>query len=572
MASRRRVPAVFVALLLGATVLACRGPAGPPSSGARQANAGVAAAAEVIGPTDPAEPIDFSLVLRLPGADDLDRYLAALHDPAAPQYRRFLDAAAFGERFGLRDGDLRRVRQWLSRAGLVETVAHPQRTAIEVRGTIGRVSEIFGVTFVDRLDPLSGQVYHSPVGEAGVPAEIADVVDAIADLSNRPPTSSLRRPRVLYQVPAGGMGPEDIARAYNIGPLWEAGIRGEGQTVAIVSFDSYTESDIDAYDELFGIDGPPVETVEVDGGLPGPGSFGALEVTLDISVVRAVAPEAQILNFEGDYETSQANIIDAIVADGRATVVTDSWGTCYESEYVSRGDRSRGLDSLRAAAAAGISVLVASGDWGAYDCWHFDPDDHRLSIDYPSGTAWTLSVGGTYLSVREDGTYLSEAGWEDYLSVGGTGGGLNPFEERPDWQRGPGVDNEFSNGQRQSPDVAAAADLDTGYQVYFSDPETDEAGIVTVGGTSASSPFWAGVLALMAQRADEEGVGELGFVNPMLYDLAAEHPPNTIFHDVTEGGNLYHNATQGWDYATGLGSPDAALLADAVVEYLRESR
>lgn len=525
-----------------------------------------------LGATDAGEVINFSLVLRMPGQAELDRYLAAVHDPNAPEYRRFLDAATIGERFGLADDELSRIRAWLASVGLEETVSFPQRTAIGVRGAASTVAELFGVSFVDRLDPLSDQVFHSPVGEPAVPSEIADVVDAVADLSNRPPASAYRRPGVLYQVPGGGMAPEDIAAAYNVGPVWDDGYLGEGQTVAVVSFDSYEEDDIDEFDEEFDINGPDVETIEVDGGIPGPGSFGALEVTLDISIVRAVAPEAQILNFEAQYETSQANVIDAIVADGRATIVTDSWGTCYADGYVSEGDIERGLDALETAALAGISVLVASGDWGAYDCWHFDPDDHRLTIDYPSGTAWTLSVGGTFLSVREDGTYLSEAGWEDYLSVGGTGGGLNPVEERPDWQHGPGVDNEFSNGMRQSPDVAAAADVDTGYQVYFTDPDTGDEGIVTVGGTSASSPFWAGVLALIAQRAEDEDVGQLGFVNPMLYDLAAEHEPNTIFHDVVEGGNLYHNATPGWDYATGLGSPDVALLADAVIEYLEERR
>lgn len=523
-------------------------------------------------PSDPAEVVDFSLVLRMPGAREMDRYLAALHDPAAPEYRQFLDAAAIGERFGLSDPELDRVRTWLTRAGLQETTSYPQRTAIGVRGTIGQVGDLFGVSFVDRTDPLSGQTFHSPVGEAAVPAEIADVVDAVADLSDRRPASAHRRPGVLYQVRGGGMAPEDVAAAYNIGPLWERGIRGAGQTVAVVSFDTYTESDIEVFDDEFGIEGPEVETVEVDGGVRGGPGDGALEVTLDISIVRAVAPEAQILNFEAPNEITQANVIDAIVADGRATIVTDSWGICYESEYLGRADRQRGLDALQAAALAGITILVASGDWGAYDCWTFDPDDHRLSIDYPSGTAWTLSVGGTYLSVREDGTYLSEAGWEDYLSIGGTGGGNNPFEERPDWQHGPGVDNEFSNGMRQSPDVAAAADPDTGFQVYFTDLEYDEEGLYTVGGTSASSPFWAGVLALIGQRAEEDDAGELGFVNPMLYDLAAEYPPNTIFHDVTEGGNLYHNATPGWDYATGLGSPDVALLAEAVVDYLLGAR
>ncbi|MFN2483675.1 MAG: protease pro-enzyme activation domain-containing protein [Candidatus Limnocylindria bacterium] len=525
-----------------------------------------------IGATNAAERIDFSLVLNLPGRADLERYLDALDDPAAPEYRQFLSPAAFGARFGLTDAELARVRAWLTRVGITETASYPQRTAIAVRSTIGAVSTVFGIRFRDYVDRPSGQTFHAPVGDSVVPPEIADLVDGVAGLTNRPPTVSHPLGRRTFAVPEGGLGPTDLAAAYDIQPLYDLGLHGEDQTVAIVSFDTYLDSDMAAFDEEFAIDGPPVERVDVQGGVPDFPGQAAGEVTLDITVVRAVAPQAQILNYEAPYEVSQSSIINAIVADGRADIVTDSYGVCYAPGYVSDDDRRDGLQALEAAVSAGISVLVASGDWGAYDCWTFDPSDHRLSVDWPSSTQYTLAVGGTYLSVREDGTYLSEAGWEDYLEVGGTGGGLNPLEPRPDWQHGPGVDNEHSNGMRQSPDVAAAADTDSGYTVYFTDPFSGESGFSQFGGTSASSPFWAGSLALIQQLAERDGVRPLGFVNPMLYDLAESEPPNTIFHDVTRGGNLFHNATPGWDYATGLGSPDVALLGRAVVDYLAAPR
>ena len=213
-------------------------------------------------------------------------------------------------------------------------------------------------------------------------------------------------------------------------------------------------------------------------------------------------------------------------------------------------------------------MFVASGDHGAYDCWSFDPTDHRVSVDFPSASPWTVSVGGTALSVRTDGTYLSEAGWEEYLTTSGTGGGLNPTEARPTWQVGPGVNNDKSDGKRQSPDVAAPASDESAYQIFVTNKGEAQGDWRHVGGTSAAAPFWAGTMLLVQQLAQASGVGKLGYVNPMLYAIANSSATANAFHDVTRGGNLFYPATQGWDYATGLGSPDVAVLANAIVNYL----
>ena len=323
------------------------------------------------------------------------------------------------------------------------------------------------------------------------------------------------------------------------------------------------------YDKEFGIDGPAVKRVAVGAPLKAPGD-GTVEVALDIEVVRAVAPHAQILNFEGKNGTvDHADIIDAIVADGRADIVTDSWGKCDATDSFRAGTREHGVRSLQAAAAAGISFFIASGDHGAFDCWSSDPSDHRETVDFPSASPYSVAVGGTQLSVRTDGTYLSEAGWEDYLSTGGSGGGNNPVEARPTWQVGPGVKNEVSDGKRQSPDVSAAAAVDSAYQIYYTSP-TASGHWSHVYGTSAAAPFWAASMLLVRQLAQQQGVGPLGYINPMLYALADTDQRDAIFHDVTRGGNLQQSAGPGWDYATGIGSPDVTALAVAIVAYLRD--
>jgi subtilase family serine protease len=254
--------------------------------------------------------------------------------------------------------------------------------------------------------------------------------------------------------------------------------------------------------------------------------------------------------------------VDAVVADGRAKIATLSYGFCYAPGWVSSSLVDALNTSLKAAVAAGVTLFVASGDSGAYTCHMFDKASQDIAPAFPGCGDNLVSVGGTYVELHADGTYRSEAGWEDYLVAQGTGGGISPLDPRPAWQTGvPGVDNQASNGKRQCPDVSGPGDPDTGYLVYQTEDGQGEWKMI--GGTSGSSPFWAGMAALLQQAAAKQGVSQLGFLGPLLYKAAAAHPE--AFHDVTRGGNLLDNATAGWDYATGIGTPVGTKLVDAVI-------
>jgi kumamolisin len=213
-----------------------------------------------------------------------------------------------------------------------------------------------------------------------------------------------------------------------------------------------------------------------------------------------------------------------------------------------------------------VNVFVSSGDNGAYTCSSFDLNDWRPTATEPSDYPYVVSVGGTFLERGPDGQYLDEAAWEWPLTNSATGGGLNPLDARPSWQTGPGVDNKFSNGKRQFPDVAAPADPASGWYIVIGGQGS------SAGGTSASSPFWAGLTALYEQMATQAGLDGLGFLTPTLYAVAAASRPNTVFHDIVRGGNLFYETTPGWDYATGLGTPIASKLGDAIVAYLRSNQ
>jgi subtilase family serine protease len=554
--SRRRGWGLAAAIAVAVVILSGARPTAAPPQQSRQPAGDV-----VLGPAPGDDRVRFTLALHQPGASALAAALADIADPASPQYRQFIDATTFGTRFGLRDGELQRVREWVGRAGLELVSDPPQRTTLGIAGSVARVEAALGVNLVNVRDGRTGIVFHRPSREARVPRALGGLVDAVADLSNRPAVG----PPASRALVEGALRPTDLIAAYDIQAMHAAGLEGDGVFVGVVSFFCHLDSDIAAYENAFDLeaptDGPALTNI---GGPPG-SCRDRLEPSGDIEVVRAVAPHARILNFEGTYTVSQSDVIDAIVADGRAKIVTDSYGVCWPD--ASSADRAAGLKSLEAAWMHGITVFVASGDWGAYDCYNSGRERHEISVDWPSSTQYTISVGGTRLDVRTDGAYFEEVAWAEYFGVGGSGGGLNADVPRPDWQHGPGVDNGFSNGFRQVPDVAAAAAGDSAYAIYVTQPDDSSGRFHLAAGTSFASPLWAGVTALLQQHVEAEGLNWPGFIGPMLYDIAATSP--AAFHDITKGNNLFYPATPGWDYATGIGSPDLAVLDQAVLEYLR---
>lgn len=539
-AAARRVPAVVLGLAALALAAGCgAGGDSAATNGPR-----------VVSRTDPGRTVDFTLSLRQDRAA-VQRFLRALETPGSPQYHRFISPAQFGARFGVSAAELRRVTAALRSAGLQVTTSVPQRTTLGVRGSVAAVERFLG-TRLNEWVGADGRRYRAPARHPRIPDGLDRAVAAATGLDTRP------RYRA-HAIPVAGLKPRDSARAYNYKPLHDRGIRGQGQSIAILSYDSFDPADVTEFDRRTGIRGaPPVEKVTV--AEPVEIGEGSVEVNLDIDVVRGVAPQARILNYEMVNDGRPMGfVIDKIVADGRVQVISNSWGACaaaYPAEL-----RAQDEASMAAATARGITMYVASGDAGAYDCQHSNPDDTRISVDWPSSSPNAVAVGGTLLSVRRDSTYLSEAGWEDPLSAGGGGGGLSTFYARPTWQRGPGVQNRFSTGRRQVPDVAAAADGDSGWYIVSGGEE------LKVGGTSAAAPFWAGSMLLIGQHAQRERAGRVGYANPLLYRIAARR--DTPFRDVRFGGNRGYRATPGWDYATGWGSPDVDALANAVVSELR---
>ncbi len=573
---RRSIATILAA---GLAIGACSSPAAAPpavtQSAATQSavtqNADTASALSAAipsGPTDPNQLIRFEVALRLPGRAGLDAYLKAIADPSSPDYRGHLTAQAFAARFGLPDSAIDSVKAWLTSAHLDVVGQDLGRTYLGVSGRAADVENLLGIQLVDLVDPVAGR-YHVPEGDPRIAASVADSVAGIAGLDTTPRIRPMFVPPLTADVPDGGMTPTDAAIAYDIAPLHDAGFHGEGQTIAVVSFDSFLASDVAAFDQQVGITSKPVERRPVPDGYKPVVGDGTDEVNLDIDIVRAIAPAATIIDYETDPNESFATALSAILDDGRANIVTNSWGGC-EIDWP-KAERDLIDTQLDRAVAQGISIFAASGDSGAFSCAHQrDVNDDRLSALYPSVSPDVISVGGTFLWVREDGTYLREAAWEESLGNAGTGGGPSKDYPRPTWQVAAGLDP--SGDFRETPDVAGPADADSGL-IFAHTPKGDtEPVFEPTSGTSAATPFWAASMLLVQQLAAQQGLGPLPSLGPLLYQIAASPTSPPAFHDVTLAGNLHDSAGPGWDAATGLGSPDVTALAAAIVESLQAGK
>ncbi|MGO9752931.1 MAG: S8 family serine peptidase [Solirubrobacteraceae bacterium] len=529
------------------------GSAGGAGSGARRAQRSL-----LLGATDPRARLDFSLVLRLPGRSRMRRFLSALYDPGAAQYHHFIDAREFGERFGVSSRVLRAASAQLARDDVRITASYPQRTALDVSAPAAAVERLFGVRMLDYLGP-GGRRFHTPAGRLTVPRDLRAAITAVAGLDGTVQLSA-------DDVPAEGVTPSVASVAYDTAPLNRLQIRGQHEKIAIISLATYSQADLSKFADHFGL--PPLTPVNIPvaGGSADEQPGDQSEAELDLEVAHEIAPDAQLLDYNAPQATSSgadslAEVIDRIVADGQAEIVSDSWGSCEIS--TASADIQLDEQAIEAAVAHGISIFKSAGDAGAYECQEFDHADHRLSVEWPASSPGVIAVGGTSLSVSAGGAYVGETSWEDPLEQAGGGGGLSAYFARPAWQSAPGVESRFSDGKRQLPDVSADADVATGWATYTAGSAGE------TGGTSAAAPFWAASMALIEQYARRSGVAHLGFVDPVLYAIASSSQPYRPFHDVTVGTDRYYPATAGWDFATGLGSPDVYNLAQDIVRYLK---
>jgi kumamolisin len=481
------------------------------------------AGARVAGPVDPGERVEVTVLVRP---------REPLPEPTggAPLTREELAA-----RHGADPADIERVERFAAEQGLEVLERSPARRSVALAGSAEQVQRAFGVELARWQDGAGA--YRGRTGPVRVPADLAGVVEAVLGLDDRAQARAQFR---IAPRAARSFTPTELARLYD----FPAGADGSGQAIAIIELGGgFRTEDLSAYFAGLGIPAPEVTAVSVDGAANAPSTpDGAdAEVMLDIEVAGAIAPGAHlIVLFAPNTDRGFLDAITTATHDSRRpSVISISWGS-PESAWTAQALRSFD-DAFAAAAAVGVTVCCASGDSGSGD----GVGDGRAHADFPAASPHVLACGGTTLE-ESGGRIGSERVWNH--DGGATGGGVSDAFALPSWQTGAGVPPSANPGGRAGrgiPDVAGDADPATGYRVRVDGQE------LVIGGTSAVSPLWAGLVALVNQGRGSP----LGLANPALYAAAA------AFRDITQGDNGAYRAGTGWDPCTGLGSPDGARLA-----------
>lgn len=574
------------------------------------------------GPADPNESVGFRVYLGWQNADAAEALARAVSDPRSAQYGRYLTPQQFRQQFAPSQGEVGAVQSWLRSQGFSITYTPANNHYVSAEGTVAQAEAAFGVQFA--VYSVNGQTVRSPVGDVSIPGSLASVVSAVVGLDDSaifvrtysvkdaPPSPGFRNSPPLsaywaqlvspYAYPAGftdvsnpptaswtvkGYTPADIKSAYGIPATYD----GTGQTVAVI--DAYASptilQDVNQWSTNRGLPTmTPAQLVQIvpPGVYRRPqnrqqdpqGWYG--EETLDIEAVHGMAPAAKIVflaapNNYRDLDT----VLNHVVDQGLAQIVTNSYG--YPTELVPPGYVKPLEDTLIQAAIEGIGVYFASGDNG--------DETSRFGFatpDWPPASPWVTAVGGTSLGIDQNGARAIETGWgtSTYRCnsttlvctrtgwLYGSGGGVSQLFAPPSYQAALGLTG------RGVPDVAALGDPQTGFivgqtQTFPNGTYYDE---YRLGGTSLSSPIFAGLMAL----ADQKSGHPHGFANPLFY----AHP--AAFYDVTSvktavarrnfnnsvdasagtsdflrtfddySGSPTQHTDTGWDNVTGLGTPN----------------
>jgi kumamolisin len=578
-----------------------------------------------VGPALPTQPIPIVMPLNVDGGG-LARFAGAVSNPGSPLYGHYASVAALARRFGASWRERKRVVRFLRAHGARSVKVDATGMLAEATITPRIAERLFG-TPLARFRRADHTRFLAPIAAVRLPAALRGLVQGVVGLDTEPltsparlslDTSASRLPRLVPQQPtqggttpqqtsaiprsgtptgcapgvaAGsqdnnpGFTPNQYLTAYDFDPLHSAGDAGQGERVALIEIDGFSQGDVNAFAVCFGLHVPPVNAygVGVRRSQPATG-----EATLDLEVLDAAAPYLKAVDV---YETKPdpAHTLAAFAAPlqnhGRVPqVISASFGLCEPDAFAASG--KVGIEAsehvLEVAAAAGASVLAASGDNGSADCEALDntPVD-QLAVNYPASSRWVTAVGGTNLSLTSGNQIAGEQVWNDTtVADAASGGGVSQLFTRPSYQRA-----VVNVNRRELPDVSMLADFLPGYAIYCSaTPQcvnpNNPSPWLTVGGTSAATPLLAGGVAIVDELLRQAQHDNLGLLNPLLYELGGSTAAGSVFTDVTAIGNDIGpyipggngqplgccTAKVGYDDASGWGSVAVDALAQQALQ------
>ena len=514
------------------------------------------------------------LTLPLRDAAGAAKFVADVSNPHSAQYGHYLTPAEFGARFGADQRTYEYIRAWAGSTGFIVSPRTAARNTITISGSAGRFAQVFSTSFAT-FDTQGHGLGRALLRAPTLPAALSGYVQSIVGLASRAQYAPLLQVVPAVSRPAvgtglgGGYAPTDIRKAYNIPAETSA---TPTETVALFEQGGYLPSDISTYDDNYGIS-VPVSPIGVNGSSTAPtGNTVEVEAALDIDAVGGVNPATkQILVYEDTASSFSAVLVGAltqIADDDTATVVSISYGLDEKSQGQNAVNAENTV--LTELASQGQTVFVSSGDGGASGSQIDGIIALRSgkNVEDPGSQPLVSSVGGTTLNTSSTEAWKSETVWNKFSKdEGATGGGVSAYWAIPSYQVKNGSSVATANGGsasfRNVPDIAADADPTTGYSIY----SALEGGWLAIGGTSLSSPLWAGMMSIINADRVVDGLAREGYFNPTLYAAS----PQSSFHDIVKGNNSTTNvkgytAGAGYDNVTGWGSVNLGKLLPVVTQ------
>jgi kumamolisin len=473
--------------------------------------------------------------------------------------------------YGASAKDIASVKKFAREQNLNVVRVDAARRSVMLAGTVTDFNRAFGVKL--KSYAYAGGTYRGRTGPVKIPLHLAPVVEGVFGLDNRP--VAMTRHGALPHAAANGahtFSGASLAKLYN----FPHGFDGSGETIGIIELGGgYRPSDLDTYFSSIGLSTPKVIPVSVDGGANSPSDAKSDdgEVALDLQVAGAAAPGAKFVVYFAPTPASSKGFLDAVTkavhdTENNPSIISISW--CGLESIPNTSFQVEFNKVLQAAALLGITVCISAGDNGAAGVgpkvW-----DGEAHTDFPASSPFALSCGGTRL-IEHLGVISTESVWNQKKadlsssagpdgSFGSGGGGVSGVFTLPGYQQQADVPpslNPSGFKGRGLPDVTGNADPVTGYKIFVDSEDVQE------GGTSAVTPLWAALIAVINQKLK----GRVGFINPQLYAIQSNAG---AFNDIIVGDNrvsfkefnrVGYDARPGWDPTSGLGSPNGTVISN----------
>ena len=535
-----------------------------------------------LGGLDPSQIISVTVWLKMQNENKLDQLVRQQNQKGSSSYHKWITQQEFNTSFAPTPQAVNSVKNFLTSHGLTVQAIAENNMYIKVQGSVGNIEKAFHVQ-IDNYN-LNGVVYRSNKGNPSVNSVSGGHIAAITGLDDfgfepanvratdgngvavpfrplgkvtpggvffegqcfRAPeshtftgggnTATYTGNRYGSDINSGfghfppcGYSPNELQTAYNMKPLYQAGLDGTGETIVIV--DAYGSAtialDAEVFSQIYGLPDltPANFQVVKAGGLVnnphGPPRNWTIETTLDVEWAHAMAPGANIALVVATDRASLDEAINYAVVHHLGNTISNSWSSLEGFGNPAQFGRVNRI--LQMAAAQGIDVNFASGDAG-------DETSRAgfLTVDFPASSPFATGIGGTSLALNPDNSIAFQTGWgnnltrvADLMSLGsppvvpplllgfqgGAGGGTSLTFAKPSFQSGlPGT-------KRMVPDISMLADPFTG--VEFIETIGGQLSVGVVGGTSLATPMFSGVMAIAAQKA---GHG-LGQAAALVYNL-----------------------------------------------------